>query len=81
MSSQRRTAAEHEAEIAGVDRHDRGQCLDDIPILLDKRRRGQPKVFLDFEQLFERGLIAQAPVPYCDSGDVARSDSSPALPD
>jgi hypothetical protein len=38
-------------------------------------------VFLDFEQLFERGLIAQAPVPYCDSGDVARSDSSPALPD
>jgi len=48
-ATQRRAAAEHEAEIAGIHGSKSGQRLDDIPILLDKRRAREPKMLLDFE--------------------------------
>jgi hypothetical protein len=49
-AAQRRAAAEHQPQRRRVDRGDRRERLDDIEILFDERRTGQPEIRLDLEQ-------------------------------
>ena len=76
--AERRAATEDQPEGPGVNGHDRGERLDNMPILLHERGARKAEMLLDFEQLLKRGPIVQGQAPCRRSEDGGGSGPSRA---